>query len=216
MSQESQFKLAFFDMDGTVLNGRTIFNIADYFGLSLSIEKILISTLEPYEKSIKIAKLLKGLNQQNLLRIFQSILLQPYIEILLKKLRSRQIITILLSDSYQFLANDLQKRLNIDYAFANELVVKDNIVTGQLIISNGRLQKSSDGKIYSFCKAAFVDALSIYFDAKPSEILAIGDSFIDMDMIKNAGLGVAYRAPHEVSEAAHLAIDDFRALLSYL
>jgi phosphoserine phosphatase len=49
----------------------------------------------------------------------------------------------------------------------------------------------------------------------PQETLAIGDGANDLDMIRAAGLGVAFRAKPKVAAAAHAAIrhGDLTALL---
>ena len=53
------------------------------------------------------------------------------------------------------------------------------------------------------------------FGLEPSETLAVGDGANDLDMVKAAGLGVAYRAKPIVAAEAHCAIThgDLTALL---
>ena len=55
------YKLALFDMDGTLLHGRTIFHLAETFGFIDKLDFFINSTMEPFEKTIEIAKLLKDL-----------------------------------------------------------------------------------------------------------------------------------------------------------
>jgi phosphoserine phosphatase len=214
MSKRS-FKLAFFDMDGTVLKGRTVQYFAEHCSLP-QITEVLTSDITPYEKSYRIASLLKGQDSRHLLSIFQTIPFQDGMDAIAKRLRDRGIITVLLTDSYQFLADDVRRRLRFDYAFANHLVVKNHIVTGKLIISNARLQSSADGRVYSICKSAFMDALCLFFDADPAQTIAIGDGPIDADMIKKAGLGIAFNAPQDVATVAAVQTDSLGTLLQYL
>lgn len=211
-----QYKLILFDMDGTLINGRTIFVFAEKKGFTNQLSEILDSTREPFEKSIEIAKLLEGTSYQELLTIFQKIPLQEHIDTIIPLLKERQIKTALVTDGYQPFANDLKKRLGLDYAFANRLIIKNQIVTGDFLFQNRILQRNSNGKIYSICKRCVLDFLCMTLDIAPSEVIAIGDGPVDIDMIEAAGLGIAYRAPEDVRYHADIATDDLRLLFNYI
>jgi phosphoserine phosphatase SerB len=214
--QKRQYKLILFDMDGTVLNGRTIFAFAQKKGFTNQLTAILSTIKEPYEKSIEIAQLLKGIRYQELLDIFKKIPLQEHVETLIPFLREKQIKTALVTDGYQRFANDLKKRLGIDYAFANRLSVSNQLVTGDLLFQNKALQRSNDGKIYSINKRSVLDFLCMILDISPSDVIAIGDGSVDIDMIKAAGLGIAYKAPPEVQRYADITTDDLRVIIKYI
>jgi phosphoserine phosphatase SerB len=214
--QKRQYKLILFDMDGTLLNGRTIFAFAQKKGFTNQLTTILSTTKEPYEKSIEIAQLLKGIRYQELLDIFKKIPLQEHVETLIPTLREKKIKTALVTDGYQRFANDLKKRLGIDYAFANRLSVSNQLVTGDLLFQNKALQRSNDGKIYSINKRSVLDFLCMILDISPSDVIAIGDGYVDIDMIKAAGLGIAYKAPPEVQRHADITTDDLRVIIKYI
>jgi phosphoserine phosphatase SerB len=216
IKQKQQYKLILFDMDGTLLNGRTIFVLAEKKGFTEQLSTILRSTKEPYEKSIEIAKLLKGLHYQELLDIFRKIPLQEHVDIIIPLLRKNKIKTALVTDGYQRFANDLKKRLGLDYAFANQLIINNQLVTGDLYFQNRALQQSSNAKIYSICKRSVLDFLCMTLDITPNEVIAVGDGLVDIDMIESAGLGIAYRAPLEVQNHADIATDDLRTILKYI
>jgi phosphoserine phosphatase SerB len=217
MSKQKQpYKLILFDMDGTLLNGRTIYAFAEKKGFTDQLSKILQSTKEPYEKSIEIAKVLKGLSYQELLDIFRSIPLQEHVDTIIPMLREKQIKTALVTDGYQCFANDLKKRLGIDYAFGNRLAIENQRVTGDLLFQNKALQRNNDGKIYSICKRCVLEFLSMTLDISPEEVIAIGDGLVDIDMIEKAGLGIMYRAPLDIRSHAKIATDDLRIILKYI
>ena len=210
------YELVVFDMDGTLLNGRTIFAFAEKKGFTDQLLTILHSTKEPYEKSIEIAKLLKGTQYQELLDIFRKIPLQEHVDTIMPLLREKQIKTAIVTDGYQRFANDLKKRLGIDYVFANSLMMEDQLVTGDLLFLNKELQRSSNGEIYSIYKRSVLDFLCMTLDITHKEVIAIGDSPVDIDMIEAAGLGIAYRAPPDVQSHADIATDDLRLILNYI
>lgn len=215
-TMKKKFKLILFDMDGTLLNGRSIYHIAEKKGFSDQLSAVLCSTKQPFEKSLQIAQLLKGMNEKELLEIFRQIPLQDHVELILSFLREKQIKTALVTDGYQRFANDLKKRLGLDYAFANRLIIKNQVVTGDLLFQNKDLLRSSDGKIYSINKQSVLDFLCMILDISADEVIAVGDGVVDVDMINAAGMGVAYHAPAEVQSQAALVTDDLRSIVTYI
>lgn len=217
MAKHTQsYKLILFDMDGTLLKGRSIYYFAEKKGFHDQLSTIMDSTEEPYNKSIQIAHLLKGISHQELLDIFKTIPLQDHVETILPIIREKQIKTAIVTDGYQIFANNLKKRLGLNYAFANRLIINNKVVTGDLVYQNGALKRSSNGKIYSIDKRSVLDFLCMTLDISPKETIAIGDGFVDIDMIKAAGLGIAYRASPEVQSQADVVIDDLSLLRQYL
>jgi len=214
--QKQQYKLILFDMDGTLLNGRTIYVFAEKKGFTDQLSTILNNAKEPYQKSIEIAKLLQGLAYQELLDIFRKIPLQEHVDSIIPFLRKNKIKTAIVTDGYQRFANDLKKRLGLDYAFANRLMINNPVVTGDFFFQNQVLQPNSDGKIYSICKRSVLEFLCMTLDINPKEVIAIGDGLVDIDMIESAGLGIAYKAPIEVQSHADIVTDDLRILLRYV
>ncbi len=156
------------------------------------------------------------MNEKELLEIFRQIPLQDHVELILSFLREKQIKTALVTDGYQRFANDLKKRLGLDYAFANRLIIKNQVVTGDLLFQNKDLLRSSDGKIYSINKQSVLDFLCMILDISADEVIAVGDGVVDVDMINAAGMGVAYHAPAEVQSQAALVTDDLRSIVTYI
>ncbi|MCK5261883.1 MAG: HAD-IB family phosphatase, partial [Thermoplasmatales archaeon] len=194
-NNKQKFKLVMFDMDGTLLDGRTIFVISEKKGFKNKLFKVLESNKEAYQKSIEIAKFLEGLDSRELLEISREIPLQKNIGKVAEKLKENSVTTAIATDSYQFIADDLKERLHFDYAFANNLIIKQNIVTGELVLNNNTKKMCHSGKIYSICKGLALDQLCDKLNIKNKEVIAIGDGIVDIGMIKKAGLGIAYKAP---------------------
>jgi phosphoserine phosphatase len=213
---QQKYDLVIFDMDGTLLNGRTIVAIAEKKGFAPELQKILESSKEPYEKSIEIAAKLNGMNFNELLNIFKEIPLQEHAEAVIQKLKEHDIKIALVTDSYQRFADVLKKKLGLDYAFGNRLIVKNQTIINKLFIHNQALKKSDDGKIYSIYKRDLLEFLCILHDIPPDNVIAIGDSAVDIDVIKSAGLGIAYRAPIDVRNAADISTDDLQVILNYI
>ena len=209
----NKYKLVMFDMDGTLIDGRSIFIFSEKKGFKDKLLGSLQSDKEPYEKSIEIAQFLKGTSITELLEIFRKIPLQKNVEKIAQKLKEKNIKTAIVTDSYQFIADDLKKRLDFDYAFANNLLIKQNIVTGKIVCNNNNLKRCDTGIIYSICKGLVLDQLCIMLNIAPDEILAIGDGVVDIGMIKKAGLGIAYKASEDVQKNADIITNDFAVIL---
>ncbi|RLF45521.1 MAG: hypothetical protein DRN29_06565 [Thermoplasmata archaeon] len=210
------YKLVVFDMDGTLLNGRTVFRIAEERKFRDKLAKIMDSKKEPYRKTIEIAKLLRCMTEKEFLEIFRKIPLNKNAEYVVKKLKEMEIKTAIVTDSYQIAALDLKERLGIDYAFSNELVVKDGHITGEITLNNNMLTKKFEGcKIHSICKKEVLQKLCEQLGIETKEAMAVGDGSIDICMLKEAGLGIAFNADYGVRKAADVNISDLSEILKY-
>jgi len=173
LKNTQQYRLVLFDMDGTLLSGRTIYVIAEKKGFTDQLSTILNNTTEPYEKSIEIAKLLKGIPYQEVLEIFKKIPFQEHVDSIIYFLRKNKIKTALVTDGYQSFANDIKKRLGLDYAFGNRLTINNQAITGDIFFQNQVLQRSSNGKIYSICKRSVLNFLYMTMHNTKNEVIAI-------------------------------------------
>ncbi|UCH71447.1 MAG: HAD-IB family phosphatase [Thermoplasmatales archaeon] len=213
----TKYKLAIFDMDGTLIKDRTIFVLAEKKGFTEELNRVIKSDMEFYKKSIDIARSLKGMNINELLEIVRNIPLQENVEEIIRELKKRGIKTAIATDSYQFFAEDLKERLGIDYAFANNLIIYNNIVTGDLEIHNKELKKDFiSNKIYSICKSCVLEQLCENLNISENEAIAVGDSKVDIGMIKRAGLGIAFNASEEVQKHADVSTEAMVKILDYI
>lgn len=214
--KSQKYKLAMFDMDGTLIDGRSIFVFSEKKGFKDKLLRSLESDKEPYEKSIEIAQFLHGTSSIELLEIFRKIPLHNNVEKVAQKLREKNVKTAVVTDSYQFIADDLKKRLHFDYAFANNLIIEQGIVTGKININNSSLKRCETGVMYSICKGLVLDQLCAMLNITPAEVIAVGDGVVDIGMIKKAELGIAYNASEQVQKNADIVTDDLAVVLDYI
>ena len=212
-----QYKLALFDLDGTLLNGRSIFIFAEKLGFTKQLYNIIQKNIQPYEKSYEIAKLLRGIKQETLLSILRDIPFHADVETVIKKFKQNNITTAIATDGYQFVANDVRNRLTMKYAYANNLVTNDGVATGKVEIHNTSLKTDSDdGTIYSICKGCILDDLCQKLNIQVEQTIAVGDGMVDRFMIKKAGLGIAFNASEKVQKHADVHITNFKDILNLI
>ena len=214
----SKYKLVIFDMDGTLLRDRGIFVIAEKLGFyDELLEMFKYKGIDFYQKSIEIATLSKGFSVKEYLEIFRKVPYSNNAEKVVRELKNNNIKTAIATDSYQLLADDLKERLGMDYAFANNLITKDGIITGELELHNKELREDfCSGRIYSICKSCVLEQLCNDLNISTEEVIAVGDGIVDTGMIKKAGIGIAYRASEKVQEHADVVTDDLSTILKYI
>jgi phosphoserine phosphatase len=205
-------------MDGTLLQGRGIFVIAEKMGfLDELIALIKDDTREYYIRSIDVAQLSKGKRIDDMLEIFRNVPLQDNAQLIIKELKKNGIKTGIATDSYKVFADDLKQRLSVDFTFANDLKIDDGIVTGDLEIHNKDLTADFiSGEIYSICKSCVLERLCDDLNISLDQAIAVGDGIVDIGMIKKAGLGIAFNTKDKVNKYADIVTNDLRVILDYI
>lgn len=211
------YRLVLFDMDGTLLNGRTIFHLAEKKRFREELEDIIHSDMQPYEKTIDIACLLKGVGKKEILDCFHEISFRDYVPDVIDSLKQKGCIIALATDSYDIVADDMKKRLGLDYAFANTLKFQGGICNGEVILHNkSYVVDDVTGRIYSIAKSSILEILAKENNIPLSECIAVGDGIVDCGMLTHAGLGIAVFASAAVKKCADIHTNDLREILRYV
>ena len=210
-------KLVLFDMDGTLLDGRTIQKFAEKKGFKNELDQILKSKNKFYQITIEIAKLLKDMRKDELLEIFRDMSLQENAIKVIQYLKKRNIKTAIVTDSYQFVADDLRKRLDIDYSFANNLLSKNGVFTGEIEMHNNKkIIDPINNEIYSICKSCVMEKLCKDLDISEKEVIAVGDGIVDIGMLYESGVGIAFKASDIVKKYANVTTNNLIDILNYI
>jgi len=205
-------------MDGTLLNGKGIFVIAEKLGFYDELLSYFKNKKDMpfYKKSIEIAKLCKCFRKDEFLSIFHNVPLQDNVENIIKNLKKKNITIAIATDSYMFLAEDLKNRLKIDFAFANNLITNNGTITGDIEINNKNLISDITGSIYSICKEQTLTNLCKKLGISVNDSIAVGDGIVDIGMIKIAGIGIAFNASDKVNKYADIVTNDLNVILDYI
>lgn len=184
-------RLAAFDMDGTLIQGRLVFALADRFGLSDKVRAIQASGAAGHEQTRAIAVLFAGLTGKAVEDAIESIPLTKNCEQTIAALRGRDYRIGIISDSYTVAAASVAKRLQLDFVAANELEMENNKITGRVVMPLGWDKIGCFCKI-SVCKRYHLEKFADQYDVSIENTLAVGDTRSDICMIQSAGTGIAF------------------------
>lgn len=115
---------------------------------------------------------------------------------LLKVLQKLGYKTAVISGGFTFAANALKAELGLDYAYANELEVKDGKLTGSVVGAIVTPER----------KAELLRSIAEREGIALEQTIAIGDGANDLKMLSTAGLGIAFHAKQKLKEAADTAV----------
>jgi phosphoserine phosphatase len=184
-------RLAAFDMDGTLINGRLVFALADKFGLSDKIRAIQSSGMAGHEQTKAIAALFVGPTRKDVESAIESIPFTKNCERTIEVLKDKGFTTGIISDSYTIAAGSVADRLHLDFMAANELEIENDRLTGRVRMPLGWDMIGCYCKI-SVCKRYHLEKFADKFNVPIGNTLAVGDTRSDICMLKRAGVGIAF------------------------
>ncbi len=198
----SQVKgLCVMDVDGTLILEEVIDLLGREAGCEEEIAQITSRAMRgelDFESSLrKRVSLLEGLPVSVFEKVFNSIHLTPNAQEFISILQKNGILVGLVSGGFTPIVERLAKSLSITYFSANQLEVKDGLLTGKLV-----------GAIISpELKQATLEKWREKLKLPRERTVAIGDGANDLLMLKSAGLGIAFCAkevlkkeiPHHVN-----------------
>lgn len=189
-------RLVVMDMDSTLIQVEVIDELAKAVGRGDEVSAITrmamngeISFNESLDKRVG---LLAGLDEEALDKIYNNIPFTPGAKKFIKILKKIGYKTAVISGGFTFFTDRLKKELGLDYAFANNLEIKDGKITGKV---TGRI-------INGEFKAKILEDIANKEEITLDQVVAIGDGANDLLMLDKAGLGIAFNAHTAVREKA--------------
>ncbi|MCO6527080.1 phosphoserine phosphatase SerB [Snodgrassella sp.] len=189
------------DMDSTLITIECVDEIAAGVGLQSQVAAITERSMRgeiDFEQSLRArVALLKGLPVTELQRVYENVLkLSPGAQWLLQQCHEYDVKFMLVSGGFTYFTERLQRQYELDYTFANQLVVKNDALTGELA---GRI---IDAQAKADLLAEYRDKLGL----DKLQVVAMGDGANDIPMLQAAGFGVAYHAKPKTQAATSISV----------
>ena len=206
----SQVKgLCVMDVDGTLILEEVIDLLGREAGREEEISQITSRAMQgelDFESSLrKRVSFLEGLPISVFEKVFNSIHLTPNAQEFISILQKNGIIVGLVSGGFTPIVECLAKSLGIAYFSANQLEVKDGLLTGKLVgqIINPEIKKDT------------LEQWRKELQLPRERTVAIGDGANDLLMLKSAGIGIAFCAKEVLKQEIPNHVDkrDFLEVL---
>jgi phosphoserine phosphatase len=182
-------KLLISDMDSTVIGQECLDELADFAGLKAEVsaitERAMRGELDFAAALTTRVALLKGLDLPALDACYsQRITLNPGAKELVATMKAHGARTVLVSGGFRFFTSRVARAADFDADRANTLIDDGKALTGAV----AQPILGREAKLAALKEEAAALGLT------PADAIALGDGANDLDMIRAAGLGVAYKA----------------------
>ncbi|HSZ80938.1 MAG TPA: phosphoserine phosphatase SerB [Polyangia bacterium] len=193
-------RLVVMDMDSTLIRIEVIDELARAAGVGAEVSKITERAMQgemDYDESLRQrVALLKGLDVSVLDKIASDLPLTEGAETLVRVLKRLGYSIAVISGGFSRAAEALKRRLDLDYAYSNNLEVVGGKLTGRVI---GPIVNAER-------KAELLETIAQAEGVLLDQVIAVGDGANDALMLDRAGLGIAFHAKPKLREAADTSI----------
>ena len=200
--QRKSKRIVMLDMDSTLIEQEVINLLGQSAGqlneIAQITEKAMAGDLDFKSALIKRVALLKGLDQESLHRVRDQITLTKGAKKLIEELHHQGHKVGVVSGGFIEVIEPILKSLKVDFYRANKLKIEKGVLTGDI-----------DGPIIdSHAKRIALEDFATQEGISLEQTVAIGDGANDLEMIKAAGLGIAFNAKPKVAAAADTTISN--------
>ena len=195
-------RLICFDMDSTLIQTECIDELADRAGVGAEVRAITESAMRGEidfkESFTRRVALLKGLDASVLEDIAVNMPITEGVDRLMSVLKRCGYKIAILSGGFTYFGEFLQHKYGIDYVYANELEIgEDGKLTGRYV-----------GEIVDgHRKAELLKLIAQVEKVNLAQTIAVGDGANDLQMLGEAGLGIAFHAKPRVVANAKQSIN---------
>jgi phosphoserine phosphatase len=202
-------RLVMLDMDSTLIEQEVIDLLGRFSQQADEIiqitKKAMAGEMDFQEALISRVKLLAGMDESVIKKVRDQISLTKGAQMLIQELHKIGHKVGVVSGGFIDVIEPILKSLDVDYYVANKLEISNGVLTGRVI-----------GPIVdSHAKKKALEDFATRESVSMNQTVAIGDGANDLEMIKAAGLGIAFNAKPKVVAAADttLSTKDLAAVL---
>ncbi|MQA16468.1 MAG: phosphoserine phosphatase SerB [Pseudonocardiaceae bacterium] len=193
-------RLVVFDVDSTLIQREVIELLAEQVGCAEQVREVTEAAMRgemDFAESLqRRVALLAGMPEGVLDEVARGLELTPGARTTIRTLRRLGFHCGVVSGGFAQIVQPLADELGIEFCIANELEVRDGLLTGRML---GPMVDRAE-------KADALRRAAEEFGVPIEQCVAVGDGANDIDMLSAAGLGVAFNAKPALREVADTAI----------
>ncbi|MFX1260789.1 MAG: HAD family hydrolase [Promethearchaeota archaeon] len=206
-------KLVVFDVDGTLTLHTSIWwRLHEHFKTEkegkLFYDQYFSGQISYNKWADLDAGLWKGQSLEEVMKLVEATELVPGAAETVASLKERGIYVAILSGGLDILAENIARRLGIEYVLSNRLIHRNGVLTGEVEVCVGWGEKVQELK-----------HISNHFKVPLSETAYVGDGRNDISVFGVVGLSIAFKPEDkEVAKSAMLTIkeNDLRSILPHV
>lgn len=199
--QRRSKRLICFDVDSTLITGEVIEMLAAHAGKEAEVaavtERAMRGELDFAESLHERVKTLAGLPESVLKEVCDIIQLTPGARTTIRTLKRLGYKCGAVSGGFIQILEPLAKDLGLDFYRANNLEIVDGRLTGRVV----------GDVVDRKAKARFLKAFAEESGLQMHQTVAVGDGANDIDMLSEAGLGIAFNAKPALKEVADASVN---------
>lgn len=211
-------RLALFDMDGTLLQGRFIVHLARRTNRSSELAEFLDNdALTPDERTRRIAALFRGVPIEEFEETARTMPLTAGAAETVVNLRKAGYRVGIVTDGYRVAAEIVRRRVFADFSIAHLMKFRRGKATGEVTLSQAMAHPDGCPQ-HAHCKRNVMLHLCEKMGIGADQVLAVGDGDNDVCLLEAAGMSIAFQPKTaRVQAAADCVIqDDLSEMLSAL
>jgi phosphoserine phosphatase len=184
-----RYKLVVFDLDGTLTAERSIWEyihvkLGKWDGYADEYQRQFLRGMISYKEFCeRDARVWKGMKVDELRDIVRCVPFNPGADELTSALKRLGLKLTLVSSGLNLLSDWVEEKYGFHYGVSNRLIHEAGVLTGEVEI-----------KVHYDRKAEWVRSIMEIFGVRSQELIAIGDSVGDMEMLEMAGFSISFNS----------------------